>query len=341
MTRQPLVSVIIPLYNKGPHIARAIQSVLGQTEQDFEIIIVDGKSIDDGPKIVRSISDRRINFFEQIGTGVSSARNEGISHSKSDFIAFLDADDEWMPGHLNALLRLRRNFPTAGAYSTAYFIKTSTFCIKKGEFHAIPESPWEGLLPSYFKSAAFGAPPVWTSTVGIPRQILIEMRGFTTETWWGEDTDLWGRIALKYPIAFSWDGIGIYHTDTTNRLCNRRQPVDENIFVRSAREAMAEGEVAIEQIMDLREYVAKKQIETAWFNINAKRPDLARTLIKECETEVQVPDKYKTCFWACVPTPLYELASKLRQMMRYRDGRLIINNAVSHPQSIEWESGLR
>ena len=151
-------------------------------------------------------------------------------------------------------------------------------------FHAIPEKPWEGLIPSYFKSAAFGAPPVWTSVVGIPKRILTEMGGFSTDAWWGEDTDLWGRIALKYPIAFSWDGMGIYHTEASNRACNRTEPVEENIFVRTAREALEAGEVPFAMQQDLREYIAKKQIETAWHNIRAKRADLAQIVLKKCVT---------------------------------------------------------
>ena len=73
----PRVSVVIPLYNKDPHIAQTIQSVLNQTEQNFEIIVVDGQSTDEGPKVVKSFKDQRIFFFEQEGSGVSSARNEG------------------------------------------------------------------------------------------------------------------------------------------------------------------------------------------------------------------------------------------------------------------------
>jgi len=311
----PAVSVVIPLYNKGPHIARTIQSVLNQTEQSFEIIVVDGQSIDEGPKIVKSFKDQRIFFFEQEGSGVSSARNEGICHSQSDFIAFLDADDEWMPDHLETLLRLRKAYPEAGAYTTAYLVKYPNSRVKMANFHAIPEKPREGLLPSYFKSAAFGASPVWTSVVGIPKRILTEMGGFSTDAWWGEDTDLWGGIALKYPIAFSWDGVGIYHMEASNRACNRTEPVEENIFVRTAREALETGEVPPAMQQDLREYIAKKQIETAWFNIRAKRADLARIVLKKCVTRELVREKYWAYFWAFVPSDIYELASSLRRII--------------------------
>lgn len=314
----PAVSVVIPLYNKGPYIARAIQSVLSQTIQDFEIIIVDGQSTDDGPRIVKSFQDKRIIFINQIGKGVSSARNEGIEHSKSDFIAFLDADDEWMPDHLETLLRLRYAYPEAGAYTTAYLVKYPNLRTKMPNFFMIPEKPWEGPIPSYFKSAAFGASPVWTSAVGIPKSILKEMGGFSMEAWWGEDTDLWGRIALKYPISFSWEGLVIYHTEATNRLCNRIEPVDENIFCHTARLAIETGAVSPEIRDDLSEYIAKKIIETAWFNIQANRRELAKKNLKKCITKKMVFKKYWTMIWANMPFKVYYLWRRLNYLNPYR-----------------------
>jgi hypothetical protein len=120
---------------------------------------------------------------------------------------------------------------------------------------------------------------------------------------------------LKYPIAFSWDGMGIYHTEASNRACNRTEAIQEHIFVRTAREALEAGKVppAIQQ--DLREYVAKKQIETAWLNIRAKRANLARTILKNCVTREWVRRKYWALFWTYVPSSVYELASSTRQIV--------------------------
>src|SRR5690606_21204993 len=101
----------------------------------------------------------------------------------------------------------------------------------------------EGLIPNYFKSSALGLPPICNSTIGIPKSILEEMHGFNDNTWWGEDDDLWCRIALKYPIAFSWNGIGIYHTEAMNRICNRREPIKEHILLNAAKGAMDEGKI--------------------------------------------------------------------------------------------------
>ncbi len=315
MSDSPVASVIIPLYNKAPHIARTIRSVLCQTEQNFEIIIVDGQSTDEGPTIVRLFEDERIVLLEQRGKGVSSARNEGVSHSESDFIAFLDADDEWGPNHLQILLRLREKYPNAGAYTTAYSIISPKSKPRMAVYYGIPGRPWEGLIPSYFKSAAWGSSPIWTSAVGIPKQIVEEMGGFATGVCWGEDIALWGRIALKYPIAFSWDGMGIYHIDATNRLSERYDPVIEHIFITYARNAFRAGEVPLVLRDDLMEYLASMQIYTAWHNLTAKRPDLARNNLKGCNVRSLWRSKCWALFWAHIPPTMFIAAKRYKQLL--------------------------
>ena len=91
------ISVIIPLLNKGQYIRRAIDSILAQEYQNFEIIVVEGGSNDQGPDIVKSIRDSRLTLITQPTKGVSEARNFGVERSHGALIAFLDADDEWLP----------------------------------------------------------------------------------------------------------------------------------------------------------------------------------------------------------------------------------------------------
>lgn len=92
--RSPHVSIIIPLYNKAPYIKRALDSVISQTIQDFEVIVVNDGSTDGGEHIVEGYSDARIHLVHQKNKGVSAARNRGVSLAKSNMVAFLDADDE-------------------------------------------------------------------------------------------------------------------------------------------------------------------------------------------------------------------------------------------------------
>ena len=96
-------TVIIPLYNKEPYIKRALETVLNQTYDNFEMIIIDDGSTDEGVRIVSSIQDTRIKVFSQINSGVSAARNRGALLAKNQYLAFLDADDTWEPNFLQEI----------------------------------------------------------------------------------------------------------------------------------------------------------------------------------------------------------------------------------------------
>jgi len=102
--QKPFFSVVIPLYNKGPHIARSINSVLSHTFRDIELIIVNDASADNSLEEVAKFSGPRISLYhrEKPGPGDYAARNLGIEKAKAEWIAFLDADDEWMPRHLES-----------------------------------------------------------------------------------------------------------------------------------------------------------------------------------------------------------------------------------------------
>lgn len=318
----PSVSVIIPLKNKGKHIGTTIKSVLNQTIQDFEIVIIDGNSTDNGLEIAQNIVDSRINIYSQKGTGVSNARNQGVISSQAEFIAFLDADDEWSPNHLETLLRLQGNFPEAGSFSTSYSIRESVSSIKEGFFYAIPEEPWEGIIPNFFHSAAFGESPLWTSVVGMPKKVFLEAGGFDETAWWGEDTDLWARIALRYPVAFSWDGEGLYNKCATNRACKVNHPVAEINFVGIVGELLQRGDIPANEVDWILEFITKIQLSTAWQNIISGRTDLARRNLKKCSSKLQRNQIFWLTFLSHIPHKFfflvrYRVLSVLKRVKRH------------------------
>ena len=308
------ISVIIPLLNDSPYIARAIKSTLNQTIQNFEIFVIDGGSEDDGPKIVKDFNDPRIHFLVQSGKGVSNARNEAVTFTKNDYIAFLDADDEWMPYHLETLQHLIQKYPDAGMYATVYKIQTSEGKAQMADYKCIPNPPREGLLPNYFKSSALGYWPVITSVVVIPRNIFCEMGGFPEGYWYGEDGDLFGKIALKYRVAFSWEFGAIYHWDASNRVCDKIIPLDYvEPFVKTARAALTKGEVPPEFIESLNEYICRMEIVRAIRNARAGHSDTAQIILKQCNTRWHYKEKMKWLLLAKLPYPIFLLIRDIRR----------------------------
>ena len=101
-TENPLVSVIIPVYNREDMIDDAVKSVLASTYEDIEVIVVDDGSADGSVDVVRRINDERVLLLEYgENKGQSFAKNYGVSHSKGQYIAFCDSDDEWDPEKLS------------------------------------------------------------------------------------------------------------------------------------------------------------------------------------------------------------------------------------------------
>ena len=99
--KSPFFSVVIPLYNKEETISETIHSVLSQTFDNFEVIVVNDGSRDNGPSVVGKIQDRRIIMVHQENAGVSAARNKGTEIALGEYIAFLDGDDKWKKNHLD------------------------------------------------------------------------------------------------------------------------------------------------------------------------------------------------------------------------------------------------
>jgi len=209
-------SIVIPLFNKEPHVARALRSVFDQTESSWEVIVVDDGSTDGGASVVRSYDDPRIRYLYQENQGPSEARNRGIEEARFPWVAFLDADDEWIPGHLSALKRLIHRFPQAAICAQSYVIRHGHL-EHQPRLHRIPRKPRDLLIPNYFASAKPGSLPVWTSTVAIPRAVLIKIGGFPRGVRRGEDLECWALAALEGPVAFSHEVGAIYFKDTVNR----------------------------------------------------------------------------------------------------------------------------
>ena len=203
----PTFSVVVPLFNKREHVRRTILRILGQDYPQCEVLVVNDGSTDGSADQIADLADPRLRILHQENAGPGAARNLGIAHAQHQWIAFIDADDSWYPDHLRELARAILGFPTAGFASTAYRKRTVAADLPS-------RSPEEGKprLSSYFKACKHRN-VVCASTVAVRRDVF-ERVGVFGNFCPGEDTDMWVRIALEEPLAFSPRVTAIYTMNT-------------------------------------------------------------------------------------------------------------------------------
>jgi glycosyltransferase involved in cell wall biosynthesis len=243
------ISVVIPLFNKAPHIINSIQSVLNQTFHEFEIIVVDDGSTDGGGDIVERINDSRILLIRQENAGVSTARNVGIEKANTDLVAFLDADDEWNTGFLKQIVSLYIQFPNCGAFATSFFYRKNGKLIPNPNNYNLTR----GVINRYFFYVSV-KPPFYTSSIVVLKRVFQNIGYFDEKLKNGEDHHMWSRIANKYDIAYSPKKCCIYNQDSINRACQSTERLKYKLDFISNMEIL-EREIKKEKKEDFREYV--------------------------------------------------------------------------------------
>lgn len=311
----PKVSVVIPMFNAAATIRRALDSVLAQTERDFEVLVVDDASADACAALVEACADPRVRLIRQPHGFVSAARNRGAREARADLVSFLDADDEYRPAFLETVLRLRGRWPAAGAYACAFSLVDPRGVEKEMTFRALPPFPWEGLIPDYFESA-IGLQPVCSSAVAVPKLVLEELGGFREERLPGEDIELWFRIALGRSIAFSSVHGAVYHRDVSNSLADTLPALGGYILVDTARKALAEGRVPAGSERFVEGLIDKQLVATAAQLIVAGRGAEARALLREIRTGFFSCDARYWRLWALLPAAVVRCAVLLKRAGR-------------------------
>ena len=286
------ISVVIPLYNKAPHIERALNSILSQTIQPIEIVVVDDGSTDGGPKIVENFNYPNIRLIRQEHQGVSIARNRGITESKGGLISFLDADDVWLPGYLEEINKLRERFPEAGILGTAFEIVTEEGLLKRPEFNCLPAGCNQGLL--VLLKVCFQG-PLWTGAVTVPKCVFEQIGVFKEGEILLQDLDMWLRISFRYPIAWSKKYLARYYKNAVNRSIGFRMFTDEPAVSRTAREALKKGLVGAELAKELKEIAAICQLTAVIHLIYQNKKEKALELL----TYSRGTQKFSKLWWQC------------------------------------------
>jgi glycosyltransferase involved in cell wall biosynthesis len=202
MPAMPAISIVMPLYNKAGQVLKTIASVTAQTVSDWELVVVDDGSTDGGPALVRALGDPRIRVVSQTNAGVSAARNRGIELASAELIAFLDADDLWLPQFLAAILALQADFPQARWFATGYEIRPASGEAFASRLRGPAASFSRGILPDYFRVAIGSDPPVCSSATALRRDAIQGIGGFPVGIGSGEDLLTWARLAVRVPLAY-------------------------------------------------------------------------------------------------------------------------------------------
>lgn len=208
MNKNLTVSVIIPTYNRAHLVGRAIQSVLNQTYQDFELIIVDDGSTDNTDDIIKEFQkkDKRIKYIRhEKNKGGSAARNSGIKVSRGEYIAFLDSDDEWFIEKLKRQMKFFKNAsPEVSVVYTGFIYKdelggnTCKQYIPKKRCYIYEDILAENCVGT-------------TSTVLIKRKCFEKVEIFDENLPSCQDWEMWIRIAKEYQFDFIEDPLVTYH----------------------------------------------------------------------------------------------------------------------------------
>jgi glycosyltransferase involved in cell wall biosynthesis len=193
----PTVSVVIPTYRRPPLLRRAVASVLAQTVDDFEIVVVDDASDESTRGVVRSFGDRRIKYMRhQANLGVASARNTGILNSAGRFIAFLDDDDEWLPEKLELQVdRMESVEGSVGAICCGHVEVDSSS-------HRIVAEMRPRLKGRVFEALLAQGSFNHTSTMLVRAECFRRVGLFDPALRYGEDLDMWLRLAREYEFDF-------------------------------------------------------------------------------------------------------------------------------------------
>jgi glycosyltransferase involved in cell wall biosynthesis len=218
--RKPLVSIIIPTFNREKELERAINSVLSQTFTNWEICIIDNNSTDNSIQLINRYNDSRIRVFMIHNNGIIGAsRNLGIKKSKGKYLAFLDSDDWWSSRKLEKSIKVLEQGDASLVYHDLYTVNNENqkFFFKKTKSRKLSKPIFEELL-------IYGN-TICTSSVVIRKNILTKISGFTEDSRFaaGEDFDAWltiaesGEIFSKIPKVLGCYWVGQDKTTNSKR----------------------------------------------------------------------------------------------------------------------------
>ena len=221
MTKDPLVSIITPTYNRADFIEETVKSVLGQTVEDFEFLIVDDGS-DDNTKAVLEpyLTDERISYFYQKNQGQSVARNLGLANSRGRFICFLDSDNAWLPDKLKRQISVMQKNPDVDiVYGDGIIIDEQSQEVSRNNIRRYSGH----IAPQMLKDNC-----VSMNTAMARRRCFEELGGMSGKRRVADDYDLWLRFSAKYKFLYVPEYFAKYRVMEDQISSDKRRRLETN-----------------------------------------------------------------------------------------------------------------
>lgn len=213
----PKFTIVIPLYNKENYIKNTLQSVIEQTFEDFEILIINDCSTDRSLEKAKRVSDKRIKIIaHEQNKGLSAARNTGIKAAKANYIAFLDADDLWKPTFLEKINFLTEKYPQANLFATNYevLLENQKTRIYQYKFLQIEK---DGIVSNFYEVSRNQS--IYNhSCFCLAKKVFNEIGYYAEEISYGEDIDFMIRAHANNTMAYYNEPLSIYRLESENQI---------------------------------------------------------------------------------------------------------------------------
>lgn len=206
-----LVSIVLPTHNRDAVIDRAIQSVLRQTYQEFELIVVDDASTDETEELVDSYRDGRVTYVRHdVNRGAPAARNTGFQNASGELVAYIDSDDEWLPSKLEKqVAEFERWGPDVGLVYTGFYMV-------HGHVTEVGKKPTKS--GDIFRDMLAFDQVGPTSTVMVRSECLRTCGGFDESLPARQDYDLWLRLTKSYDVAYVQEPLVKIHREHEGKI---------------------------------------------------------------------------------------------------------------------------
>ncbi|GAB5401396.1 MAG: glycosyltransferase family 2 protein [Aureisphaera sp.] len=252
----PRFSVVIPLFNKENYIQDTLKSVLNQTFDDFEIIVINDCSTDSSFEKAKEINDPRIQFLAHSeNKGLSASRNTGIRAANGDYIAFLDADDLWKPSFLATIQQLITIYPNASLYATKYEVVLKSGRIITHDF-SIQGIQEHGIVTNFF-AANLNQNFYYPSCLCVKKEVFENVGYYNEDIRFSEDVDFNIRAHAVYKMAYHSNPLVQYAFDSENQITQKGLG-DKKIPDYDDYEAQFPDRKDIKKYLDFQRYVKAK-----------------------------------------------------------------------------------